>query len=107
MLKEVACRVLPEGKLEREAALEQPARHDAAALQNQLRLRPHEDRADFEHPAGRGQADRHAQAASRSVRMNSAFGSGFGDATLTGAGDVVMSISQRPPARSRRRESTR
>ena len=54
LLTEVTCRDLPPRELECETALEEPRRYDAAALQNQLGLRPHKHRAQFEHPATRG-----------------------------------------------------
>jgi hypothetical protein len=36
---------------------EQSPRHDATALENELRLSLHQDRSDLEHPAHRGQAN--------------------------------------------------
>ena len=75
--------------LEDKPAIDKPARNDATALENQLGLRPHEDGADLQHPPGRRQADRHPSAC-RSSRMNSAFGSGFGEATLTAPSTLVV-----------------
>ena len=49
---EIASGIAPAWELELEAPLEQRARNDATALQNQLRLGPHEDGADLEHPPG-------------------------------------------------------
>ena len=75
---------------------EQPPRHDAAALQNELGFRAHEDGTNLEHPLAGRQARRTPQA-SRSTRMNSAFGNGFGAATFTIPLDRRARSASEPP----------
>ena len=49
---EVFRRRRPLWELEREAPLGEDTWYDTAALQDQLRLRPHEDSTNLEHPLG-------------------------------------------------------
>jgi len=64
---------------ELEARVEQALGYDAPALEQQLGVGSQGERADLCHPrrGGKSEAD---PAASRSARMNSAWGSGSGDA---------------------------
>ena len=81
-------RLRPLRKLEREPVLEESCRNDAAALQNEFGLRAHECAPISSiHPfAGSPNGN---PAASRSIRMNSAFGNGLRRGDVDDAVDVV------------------
>src|SRR5687767_2605869 len=47
----------PLGPFEPESRRKQPARHDAPALEGELRIRPEKESSDLRHPSARRQAD--------------------------------------------------